>query len=53
MRNYAVRFGLEVEANAKRFFALGAQLAGKYILHAITTQSTRSNHAKAYNPSHA
>jgi hypothetical protein len=24
-RNYAVRFGLELEANAIRFFALGAQ----------------------------
>jgi hypothetical protein len=38
MRNYAVRFGLELEANAERFFALGAQPAGQYIPRVISTQ---------------
>ena len=38
-RNYAARFGLKVEANAERFFALGVRLAGQRIPHAIATQS--------------
>lgn len=39
-RNYAARFGLKVEANAERFFALGVRLAGQRIPHAIATQPT-------------
>jgi len=34
-----VRFGLKLEANAERFFALGAQLAGQQHPRAIAAKS--------------
>ncbi len=54
-RNYAVRFGLNVEANADRFFAASAQAANNNRSHypRALNQEAPHNCQKRNHPPHA